>query len=234
MKITEAIVLAGGLGTRLRSVVSELPKCMAPVAGRPFLDYVINYFRKQGIEKFIFALGFKSEMIESFLETKLAGLEFQVSLEDQPLGTGGAIMAACKKSSSENVLVLNGDTFFSIHFEELALLHFSRKADCTLSLKPMQRFDRYGTVELREDHSVRKFSEKRWHEEGLINGGVYALNAANFLREDLAEKFSFEQNYLENFVDSRRMFGIIQDEYFIDIGIPADYERAQTEMKELI
>ena len=108
-------------------------------------------------------------------------------------------------------------------------------ADCTLSLKPMHNFDRYGVVELNKDNSIRSFKEKQWYESGLINGGVYALNAEQFLKENLPEKFSFEKEYLEKTLslpksDKRRMYGVVQDKYFIDIGIPEDYERAQTEL----
>lgn len=252
--IKEAIVLAGGLGTRLRSAVPNLPKCMAPVAGRPFLSYVIDYFQQQGIEKFIFALGYKNEDFDNFLRIKLnAGAadgvmadgqpsgdgqlagkrrsaSYQLSVEEEPLGTGGAIRLACQKVSERNVLVLNGDTFFRIHLYELASFHNSREAACTLCLKPMQNFDRYGVVELDEDQNIRHFREKQYYKSGLINGGVYALDAGRFLEEDLPEKFSFEKDWLEKFYSSRRLSGLIQDGYFIDIGIPEDYERAQYEM----
>jgi D-glycero-alpha-D-manno-heptose 1-phosphate guanylyltransferase len=103
-------------------------------------------------------------------------------------------------------------------------------AHCTLSLKPMQDFDRYGVVELNKDYSIRLFKEKQFYESGLINGGVYALHAEKFLQEELPQKFSFEKDYLEKFYNTRRMFGVVQDEYFIDIGIPEDYERAQKEL----
>ena len=109
-------------------------------------------------------------------------------------------------------------------------------ADCTLSLKPMQSFDRYGVVELNNDYSIRSFKEKQFYETGLINGGVYALHAEKFLKESLPEKFSFEKEYLEKKVslanDDKRMYGVVQDRYFIDIGIPEDYERAQIELPQ--
>src|ERR1700712_5151639 len=106
--VNECIILAGGLGTRLRSVVSDLPKCMAPVGGRPFLLYVIEYFQKQGIEKFIISVGYKSEAIEGFLQKKSSAINYQLSTENEPLGTGGAIKLACSKASGTNVLVVNG------------------------------------------------------------------------------------------------------------------------------
>ena len=234
--IKEAIILAGGLGTRLRSVIPDLPKCMAPVAGRPFISYVTGYFRRQGIEKFIFALGYKSEAFEDFLRTEFSpGAEpgaatYGLSIEKEPLGTGGAIRLACQQVSEKNVLVLNGDTFFGIGLGELASFHHRKEAHCTLCLKPMQNFDRYGVVELGAQQAILHFREKQFYAEGLINGGVYALDAERFRAEDLPEKFSFEKDWLEKFYASRRMAGLVQDEYFIDIGIPEDYQRAQREL----
>jgi len=231
MPIKEAIILAGGLGTRLRSAVPDLPKCMAPVAGKPFLHYVISYYQSQGIEKFIFSLGYMHEIIEDFLTRELLITNYQLSIEEEPLGTGGAIRLACEKATKETVLVLNGDTFFKIKIDKLSSFHDMCGADCTLSLKPMKNFDRYGVVELNKDYSIKDFREKKYYESGLINGGVYALDAARLLEESLPEKFSFEKDYLEKLYTSRRMFGVAQDQYFIDIGIPQDYERAQMEMK---
>jgi len=231
MPIKEAIILAGGLGTRLRSAVPELPKCMAPVAGKPFLFYVISYLQRQGIEQFIFALGYKSELFEDFIHSILPNKNFQLSIEEEPLGTGGAIKLACNKTTEGSILATNGDTLFEIDVKNLSAFHDSRNADCTLSLKPMKNFDRYGVVELNTDSSIKSFHEKKFYETGLINGGVYALNARKFLSENLPEKFSFEKDYLENLFASRKMFGVVQDEYFIDIGIPEDYQRAQEELE---
>jgi D-glycero-alpha-D-manno-heptose 1-phosphate guanylyltransferase len=229
--IKEAIILAGGLGTRLRSVVAELPKCMANVAGKPFIYYVIKQLEKQGIEKFIFSLGYKHEVIEAYINTQFTTLNTQFVIEHEPLGTGGAILLACKKATEKNVLILNGDTMFSIDIQKLATTHISFGADCTLSLKPMQHFDRYGVVELNSDHTIASFKEKQFYERGLINGGVYALQTQHFLQEQLHEKFSFEKDYLEKYFSQRKIYGDIQDEYFIDIGIPEDYQRAQIEFK---
>jgi D-glycero-alpha-D-manno-heptose 1-phosphate guanylyltransferase len=138
----EAIVLAGGLGTRLRETVPDLPKCMAPVAGRPFLFYVINYLRSQGISKFIFSLGHKHEMISAYLADQFATLDYQCSIEDAPLGTGGAIRLACTKTAEKNIIVVNGDTLFKVNIEELGSFHIKHNTYCTLALKAMHDFDR--------------------------------------------------------------------------------------------
>ena len=227
----EAVILAGGLGTRLRSVVSELPKCMASVAGKPFLYFVIEHLLKQGVDKFIFSLGYKHEMIEAWLNEQYPLMFMQTSIEDEPLGTGGAIKLACSLATEKNVLILNGDTLFKIDTNSLAAFHLNSGADCTLSLKPMQDFERYGVVELNANYTIRSFKEKQKYKSGLINGGVYALSVSSFLQEDLPQKFSFENDYLETYFDKRKMYGVMQDEYFIDIGIPEDYEKAEIELR---
>lgn len=231
MQLKEAIILAGGLGTRLKSAVPDLPKCMAPVNGKPFISYVIEYLKQEGVEKFIFALGYKSEFFEKFLQSEQSGISYQLSTEKEPLGTGGAIKMACFKATEKNILVTNGDTLFKAGIDKLAALHYMCGAHCTLSLKPMHHFERYGVVELNKDYSVKNFKEKQYYEEGLINGGLYALNVQHFLNEDLPEKFSFEKDYLETLYCKRRIYGVIQDAYFIDIGIPGDYKKAELEIR---
>jgi D-glycero-alpha-D-manno-heptose 1-phosphate guanylyltransferase len=226
----EAILLAGGLGTRLRSVVPDLPKCMAPVAGKPFISYVLEYFQKAGVGKFILSLGYKHETIKAYLNDHYAHIDIRYSVEKEPLGTGGAIKMACGMVRESNFLVINGDTFFRIDPLKLVSFHELNKSVCTLSLKPMQKFDRYGVVMLNKNQSIQRFQEKQSYESGLINGGVYALETESFLRENLPEKFSFEKDYLEKSFQRQPIFGLIQDQYFIDIGIPEDYQRAQTEL----
>ena len=240
MSLRQAIILAGGLGTRLRSAVPDLPKCMAPVNGKPFIAWVIDYFIAQGIESFILSLGYKHEIIEQYINTQYAypgrqpAAAFSYVIEEHPLGTGGAIQTACRAATEENVLVLNGDTLFKVSPSEMYPFHQEHNAACTLALKPMQHFDRYGVVSLHEDGSVSQFKEKQFYTQGLINGGVYVLNTARLLAMGLPERFSFEKDYLEQSLNgpqgNRAVFGIVQDEYFIDIGIPADYERAQQEL----
>jgi len=230
---TEAIILAGGLGTRLRSVVSDLPKCMAPVAGKPFLYYVIQQLQQQGIEKFIFSIGYLSKAIEDFLSTQYPNLHYRLSVEEEPLGTGGAVLLACQKAAAENILVLNGDTLFTADIQSLMTFHSQKNASCTLALKPMKDFDRYGAVTLDDKNCITSFEEKKHYEKGLINGGVYALNRLRFLSRRFPDKFSFEKDYLEAFVQEKEFYGLEQDAYFIDIGIPRDFERASIEFTRI-
>lgn len=237
--IKDAIILAGGLGTRLRSVVPDLPKCMASVAGRPFLHYLIAHLKREGIQNFIFSVGYKSESIINFVNQELsptanpATNDVQFSAEKEPLGTGGAIKLACEKVSDHNVLVCNGDTLFKVNTRKLNNFHLRHNSDCTLCLKPMNNFERYGVVQMNDDASIKSFKEKQFYESGFINGGIYVLDVINFKKENLPEKFSFEKDYLEKYVEKRNFYAVIQDEYFIDIGIPEDYERAQHELGAL-
>lgn len=228
--LKECIILAGGLGTRLQSTVPDTPKCMAPVAGRPFLFYVINYLRSQGIEKFIFSLGYLHEQIEEYLQREFPTLFYTCSIEEEPLGTGGAILLACQQTSEKDVLVVNGDTLFSGNFQEAFQFHARHLAECTLLLTPMQEFDRYGVVETGDDQLVRSFKEKQYYQQGNINAGVYILNVPRFQDEEFPNRFSFEKDYLEKYYPQRRIYGLIQDHYFIDIGIPEDFHRASKEL----
>jgi len=233
MVIKECIILAGGLGTRLRDVVPDLAKCMAPVAGKPFLTHVIRYLFSQGIEKFIFSLGYKHEIIEEFLNDQFPTLDYQISVEEEPLGTGGAILFACRRVTEPNVVVVNGDTIFKADLQEATDFHIENHAECTLLLKPMQDFDRYGVVELETDYTVKKFKEKQHFQTGDINAGVYILDIEGLLDKEFPEKFSFEKDYFEKYYPEKKIFGVIQDSYFIDIGIPADLQRAQEELKQI-
>jgi D-glycero-alpha-D-manno-heptose 1-phosphate guanylyltransferase len=229
----EGIILAGGLGTRLRDAVPDLPKCMAPVAGKPFLHHAINYLRSQGVGKFIFSLGYKHEIIEEYLSANFATLDYQCVIEDEPLGTGGAILLASKKATQKNAFIANGDTIFKINAKQLVSLHLEKDAECTLALKPMKNFDRYGVVEIDNNNIISNFKEKQFYASGLINGGIYVLNIEKFIQKNFPSKFSFEKDYLEKDFAQKKFYGLPDDGYFIDIGIPEDYNRAQDELKNV-
>jgi D-glycero-alpha-D-manno-heptose 1-phosphate guanylyltransferase len=204
---------------------------MAPVAGKPFLFYVINYLRMQGIERFVFSLGYKHEIIEEYLAAHFPTMKYECSVENEPLGTGGAIKLASKLATAADVLIANGDTFFSVNVEDLFSFHREHNAECTLSLKPMQRFDRYGVVSCNADGLIETFNEKKYYEQGLINGGMYLLNLGKFHSRNLPDKFSFEKDYLESYSAEHVIYGVVQDRYFIDIGIPEDYNLAQRDFR---
>lgn len=230
MQVKEAIILAGGLGTRLREAVPDLPKCMAPVNGRPFIAFVIHHLAKQGVERFIFSLGYKSEAFLSFLSSTLAPGSYEIVIEETPLGTGGAIQFASRQCKEPVFVVVNGDSIFQTDLASLADFHFLHKSACTLALKQMEQVDRYGSVETDPTGKITLFREKQFFEKGMINGGVYLINKAYLLDKKLPEKFSFETDFLQQFYNEGTIFGIPQEGYFIDIGIPEDYQRAQTEL----
>jgi D-glycero-alpha-D-manno-heptose 1-phosphate guanylyltransferase len=228
--ITEAIILAGGLGTRLQGVVPNLPKCMAPVAGQPFINHVIGYLQQAGIQRFIFSLGYRGEQIEKHIRQTYPFVDAVFVTEDIPLGTGGAIQLAGKQAATTDVAIVNGDTLFKVDFVSLAALHHSKEAACTLALKPIQQAERYGCVTVDAMGRITQFAEKKGQEAALINGGVYILSMPLFLQTPLAAPFSFEKNYLETFYLQHKIYGQVQDTYFIDIGVPEDYERAGREL----
>jgi D-glycero-alpha-D-manno-heptose 1-phosphate guanylyltransferase len=231
MSQKEAIILAGGLGTRLKTILPNLPKCMAPVNGIPFLDILISYLKRQGVEHFIFSLGYLKEPIIQHIKNHHPDLRVSFSEEDEPLGTGGAIFMALLKAEKKHVYIFNGDTFFNVDLNLLEQFHLQKKAHCSLALKPMKDFNRYGTVEIGQDDNIIGFREKMPATSGIINGGVYLLNRHAFLKEKFPGKFSFEDGYLAAYLSKQVIAGQVQDAYFIDIGIPEDYVRAQEELR---
>ncbi len=229
----ECIVLAGGMGTRLRSEVADLPKAMAPVAGRPFLNYLFRYLEAQGVGHVILSLGYRHEAIEEWVDENPWKFDVSFSVESHPLGTGGAILQSLEKSREENPVVLNGDTFFDIPLRQLLRFHTDRRADLSVALCPMRNFSRYGSVETEAEGRIAGFREKTYRTEGLINGGVYALRKAGPVFDGLEDRFSFEKEVLEKKVSDLRIFGVPYERYFIDIGIPEDYAKAGRDFREM-
>lgn len=222
----ECIVLAGGLGTRLQSVVSDVPKCMAPVANKPFLSHIFDYLESHKFNHIILSLGYKSEIIIDWLKTQNRNFEVSYVIESKALGTGGAIRLAFSKVRSDKAIVLNGDTFFNIDNDSLFDFHLKQNAEITLALKPMTDFDRYGSVEIDNNNRILKFKEKQHLLKGLINGGVYLINKNIFDNLELSEVFSFEKEILEAKTSELEIYGLPFENYFIDIGIPSDFEKA--------
>ena len=221
-----AIILAGGLGTRLRPVISDLPKPMAPVNGKPFLHYLFQYLVKHGMRETILSVGYRYKAVEDFFGDEYLGIQIKYSVEEEPLGTGGAIKKAFELVD-DLAYVLNGDTFFDVNLIDLNTFYADSKSDIALSLKELADFDRYGTVQLDNSGRIIEFSEKKFSEKGLINGGVYLMGKEIFSRIATPEKFSFEKDVLEKYVGQLNFTGKIFDGYFIDIGIPEDYQKAQ-------
>ncbi len=222
----EAIILAGGLGTRLKKVVSNVPKPMAPIGEKPFLEYIFRYLKKNSIQRVILSVGYKWETIRDYFGDNFDGIEIVYSVENEPLGTGGAIKKAMSQVESQKVYIINGDTFFNVNLNDLKLEKGSR---ITLSLKKMYNFDRYGCVKLDTNNLVSSFLEKSYKKEGNINGGVYLVKKNIFDNFTLEEKFSFEE-FMEKKFQTLKIGAKVFDNFFIDIGIPSDYKKAQKEM----
>jgi len=230
----ECIVLAGGLGTRLRGAIGDdVPKCMAPVNGKPFLHYIFEYLATQPCKRVILSLGHKHEVILDWLKNEERPFAVDHVIEHEPLGTGGGIQLALHEGKGENIAVLNGDTMFKVDLQAQLDAHTTTTAEATLALREMHKFDRYGVVNFDDNNCITSFEEKQQRDAGFINGGVYIISRNSFLTRALPQKFSFEKDYLEAFVAERKFSAYKSNEYFIDIGIPQDYEQAQQDFKNL-
>ena len=220
----ECVVLAGGKGTRLRSAVADLPKCLAPVAGRPFLDALADHLEEAGFDHIILSLGYRHEAVEAWAAKRRSGARITCVVESEPLGTGGGVRLALRQAGEPDVFILNGDTFFGVDYAAMATFHREKDALATLALKPMRNFDRYGEVTCDAQGRITAFHEKRPCTSGLVNGGVYLLRRDAL--ETMPERFSLERDCFEPLAGSGRLAGFRSEGYFIDIGIPADYARA--------
>lgn len=229
----KAIILAGGLGTRLRSTIGDLPKPMADIAGRPFLEYLLDYLIENDFKKVILSVGYKAEIIISHFGRNYKSIDIEYSIENEPLGTGGAIKKAIKKldNSDDYFFVLNGDTFFDIPLDELLEFHVQRKAVITIAFKSMEDSTRYGSILLDYSNRIIGFVEKGAFKNCLINGGIYVINIELFKSLDLPDKFSFEKDLLEAYYKKMLFCGKNFNKYFIDIGVPEDYERFKEKIR---
>ncbi len=223
----EAIILAGGFGTRLAHIVSDVPKPMASVCGRPFLRFILDDLQEKGVEKVILAVGYKWETIRDCFGEHYRGMQLRYSVEDTPLFTGGAIKKALAQCTNERVLVVNGDTYFDVELGKL----YETEAPVVIALKRMRDFSRYGTVCM-QDGQITGFCEKQPCKEGLINGGIYLLHRE--ILSDMSDRFSFEADFLEQKVSALTMHGVESEGYFIDIGVPEDYALAQESLRPLV
>ena len=222
----QAIILAGGFGTRLQKVVSDVPKPMAPIGKKPFLEYMLDELNNQGFNKAVLAVGYKKECIIEYFGYKYKNLDLVYSVEDEPLGTGGCVKQAIEFIDDEFVFVLNGDTMFKIDFNKMKELK-----TLSIACKRMYEFDRYGEVHI-EEGIIKSFNEKKHVKEGYINGGIYYMPKDIFTKYNLEKKFSMEKDFFEKYMSSLNIRAFLSEDYFIDIGIPEDYEKAQFDLKK--
>jgi len=225
----EAVILAGGLGTRLREAVPDLPKPMAPIRNRPFLEHQMDYWIGQGVSRFILSVGYKHELIESHFGNAYRHYPIAYARESTPLGTGGGLLLGLKQARDDLVLVLNGDTFFEVELQAMRERHALTQADVTVALRRIANNDRYGEVVLDAQGFVDTFSTAAKGGEGIINGGVYLVHPTMLLGLGYAvgEKLGLEQALFPGLLkNGKRVAGWVTDARFIDIGVPEDYYRA--------
>lgn len=221
-----AVVLAGGLGTRLRSVVKDIPKCMAPINGIPFLSFILKKLSLNGFKKVILAVGYLKEMIIETYGSNFENMSIQYSIEEDPLGTGGAILKAVNLVNDDYFFVLNGDTYFDLDFKYM----FQHRSKFLLASKKVDDVSRYGSLSF-EKNLVKSFGEKGCTGSGYINGGVYFIYKDFLKGFPFSTKFSFEKDFLEVYVKLGQFHYLTFNSLFIDIGIPSDFEKAQRLLK---
>jgi D-glycero-alpha-D-manno-heptose 1-phosphate guanylyltransferase len=236
MEKINAIILAGGLGTRLREMVSDLPKVLAPINGSPFLDLLLSFLSKsEHVNKVILAVGYMSDkIIERYRGCNKYGFEIFFSVEKELLGTGGAIKKALKFSNSDIVLVLNGDSYIEVNIEDLIMTHKINNANLTIVLKEVKNANRYGSVKLDENGRIICFEEKKVESGSVyINAGMYLLKKELFDNIEENKVLSLEKDLFPMFV-KEAVYGYISHGKFIDIGIPETYKISDEYLKEVL
>jgi D-glycero-alpha-D-manno-heptose 1-phosphate guanylyltransferase len=226
----QAIILVGGLGSRLRSISGNEPKPLIAVSGRPFLAFVLEHLVQQGIVDIILSVGYRKESIMETFGNKFQLARLRYAEEVVPLGTGGAIVNALRFVEEEDVLIINGDTLFLIDYAAMWRAYRESGAQLAIALKHTDDVGRYGVVKV-GDGRVLAFLEKTESGAGLINGGIYIASRFLFGDSPVGTTFSFEKDFLMPRVGRLRPLAYTSDAYFIDIGIPDEYERAQRELK---
>jgi D-glycero-alpha-D-manno-heptose 1-phosphate guanylyltransferase len=231
----EAIILAGGLGTRLKEVMPDGPKSMAPVNGRPFLEYMLDYLERWGLRRVVLSVGYQHEKIRQHFGESYKSLELSYAIEEEPLGTGGAILNALPLVKGFSTFILNGDTYFDVNLQRLDDFRRIKEADMCLAIRFEIDPARYGLLEFDNNNRITHFFEKSdGIDEGYINGGVYILRKDYLLRFGLPKRFSFEKDFLQKYYLTEEFYGMRCFSYFRDIGVPKDYQKAIDEFKRLI
>jgi D-glycero-alpha-D-manno-heptose 1-phosphate guanylyltransferase len=238
-KFPVALILAGGLGKRLRSAYSSGPKALAPVGTRPFLDYLLYWLRGEGVQEVILCVGYKRSSIQRHVGTGHKwGLRVRYSIERKLLGTAGALKKAGVMLGSNRAFVINGDTFLDVNLGEMIAYHRDRKAWATLAVAKVADARRFGTLRLDSRGRVTSFVEKSASDtdEALacsrlqINGGVYLFEKKLLGRIPARRQVSLENEVFPLLLQKKRLFGFVTDGFFLDIGVPDDFRRAQSEL----
>ncbi len=225
---TDAVILCGGFGTRLRSVVSDVPKGLARIGGRPFLDILVDHLKGYGLRRFVFCVGYLKEQVVEHFQSRGAtepDTEYAYSEENEPLGTGGALTNARKKFVNESLLVLNGDSFCDADLAAFAESHADREAELSIVLYRNEETGDYGTVDIDAEQRLTAFREKQYQSGGgLINAGIYLMPRA-LVDAMPPAPFSLEKDFFPNVIGGRRSYGFLTDAPVLDIGTPERYEQ---------
>ncbi|MCD6353945.1 MAG: nucleotidyltransferase family protein [Prolixibacteraceae bacterium] len=226
----EAIILCGGMGSRLKKVVNDRPKPMALINNKPFLHYLLNYLQKENFSHIILSVGFKHELISNYFGKLFKGIKISYAIEKEPLGTGGGILNALHLTTGQQAFIFNGDTYFPVSVEKMEKTAVEKKCDLVIALRKLNKASRYGTILMNDQGRITQFTEKNIRQgPTLINGGIYLINRQTFSKIPFPAKFSFENDYLAKFYQKQHFCGNVFDHYFLDIGIPSSYQQAQTD-----
>ena len=225
-KIT-ALILAGGLGTRLQSVMTGRPKVLAPVSGRPFLSYLMDQLIGAGFRHVLLCTGYKGEQIKEAFGDTYKGLEIQYSQEPEPLGTGGALRFALPLIDTDLALVTNGDSYVNCNLTDYRAWYLKNDVQASLLLTCVSDTSRYGRVEVDGDGRILKFDEKgSSYGPGWVNAGVYIFNRGLMETIPFGKTFSLEKEFFPSLID-KGLYGFKSEGAFIDIGTPESYALAE-------
>ncbi len=226
-----AIILAGGFGTRLQPVVSDRPKSLAGINGRPFLAFLLDQLVTAQIGHVIFCIGYKGELVEKEFGNNYKNITLTYSKESNPLGTAGALALASEHLKSDIALVLNGDSFFHTNLNNYYQNHIEINAKASLLLKELNDLRRFGSVVLDKNNQIVRFEEKKQSiEKGLINSGIYLISKQLLEQIPKNKAISLEKEIFPSWI-GKGVYGFIGSGDFIDIGTPKSYERATSFFK---
>lgn len=225
------VILAGGLGTRLQEVVGNVPKPLASVRGRPFLEYLLSYWINNNAYRFILSVGYKHQQIMNHFGSSFNGIPVTYVIEDEPLGTGGALLKVLDENNLEDdFFLVNGDTLFLIDSERMNELHISTEANLSLSLRQVDNAGRYHRIYLNDAGKIIAMARPDYKaESGQINGGIYIVNPETFSGWSNTgnKSISLENDILPRIISTHNIYGFHDDGDFIDIGVPDDFYKAQ-------
>jgi D-glycero-alpha-D-manno-heptose 1-phosphate guanylyltransferase len=228
----QAVILVGGLGKRLRKIISTKPKPLVPINKKPFLEYQIKFLKFCGITDILLCTGYMADQITAYFgDGQNFGVSIKYSYENKPLGTGGAIKNA-EKLLDDQFILLNGDSLFLIDLQSMINFHKKNNANCTIAITTKKDESRYGNIKIK-NHTIESFKEKTGQRTNHINCGIYIFEKKSFQWNILPEKFSLEDDFFPNFVKSYDVLGFESNSYFIDIGTEKSYTKFQNDLKNL-